>query len=164
MVPELDVNPHVPILLVKSSDVSWRPTSLTRTTACKRVGYTATWYLCMCSSGTEMSEAGQREVDLCPGSDSDPLLIHADVSDRPPNCSRRSPTTHSVPEPLCLTFKETGGWITCQPWLTLCVLLTFAHLRLNSVNKQCLYLSRCSSVERRLAGVRREREEDINWK
>lgn len=143
-----------------SSDVSWRPTSLTRTTACKHVY--SYLILCMYSSCTEMSEAGQREVDLCPGSDSDPLLIHADVSDRPPNCSRRSPTTHSVPE-LCLTFTETGGWITCQPWLTLCVLLTFAHLRLNSVNKQCLCLSRCSSVERRLAGVRRERE-DINWK
>lgn len=34
-------------------------------------------------------------MDLCPGLDSGPLLIHADVSERPPNCTRRSPITYS---------------------------------------------------------------------
>lgn len=61
-----------------------------------------------------MSVAGHLEVDLCPGSGSGPLFIHADVFDRPFNCGRRSPITHSGLQPLSLTFTETGGWITCQ--------------------------------------------------
>lgn len=81
-----------------------------------------------------MNEAGHLEVDLCPGSGSSPLLIHADVSDRLSNCTRRSPITHSGLQPLSLTFTETGRWITCQPRLTICVLFTFAELRFVSVH------------------------------
>lgn len=51
---------------------------------------------------------GQSEVDLCAGSGSGPLFIHADVSERPPNCTRRSPITHRGLRSLCLTF--TGKW------------------------------------------------------
>lgn len=56
--------------------------------------------------------------------------------------------------PRCLTFRETGGWITCRPWLMVCVLFTFAELRFNSVSKQCLCLFRCSLLWQRLAAAR----------